>query len=698
MRHWRPEGLGRKLNGPMADSFPRTERFLNRELSWLEWDARVLALAEDPSNRLLERVKFFAIFSSNLDEFFQVRVAGLQEQRDAGVGPASPEGLTPEEQLDGITERVTELYRRTDASWTKDLRPALEKEGVRLVDWSELDDRDRVHLEALFIERIFPVLTPLSVDPAHPFPYISSLSLNLAALVRDPSSGERRFARVKVPPLLPRFIEMPDGERFVPIEQVIAAHLEVLFPGMEIVGHSSFRLTRDADFELEEEEGGDLLEAIESVLRRRLRGATPVRLELDGASTDEVRILLTRELGLEPDEVYVVEGLLDPSSLWSLYELDRPELKDDPWTPVTQPRLEGVENFFEVISRGDLLVHHPYDSFETSVEAFIEQAARDPAVLAIKLALYRTSEESPIVRALVRAAEAGKQVVALVELQARFDERANITQARTLEQAGAHVVYGIVGLKTHAKVCLVVRREASGIRRYAHVGTGNYNPSTARLYEDVGLLTGDPEMGADLSDLFNLLTGYSRQQSYRRLLVAPTDLKARLNELIRAETAAGDGSIVLKMNSLVDTEMIDALYEASRAGVTVDLIVRGICCLRPGVPGLSESIRVRSIVGRYLEHSRIFRFGSRERGFQHFIGSADLMPRNLERRVEVTVPVLDPTLRARLDEILQTELEDDVLAWDLGSDGAWTKVERERGLSAQERLMHLAVDRGEGNL
>jgi polyphosphate kinase len=678
----------------MADSFPRTERFLNRELSWLEFDVRVLELAEDPSNRLLERVKFFAIFSSNLDEFFQVRVAGLQEQREAGVGPASPEGLTPEEQLDGITERVTDLYRRTDSSWTKDLRPALEKEGVRLVDWSELDARDRVHLEALFIERIFPVLTPLSVDPAHPFPYISSLSLNLAALVRDPSSGERRFARVKVPPLLPRFIEMPDGERFVPIEQVIAAHLEVLFPGMEIVGHSSFRLTRDADFELEEEEGGDLLEAIESVLRRRLRGATPVRLELDAASTDEVRTLLTRELGLEPDEVYVVDGLLDPSALWSLYELDRPELKDDPWTPVTQPRLEGVENFFEVISRGDLLVHHPYDSFETSVEAFIEQAARDPAVLAIKLALYRTSEESPIVRALVRAAEAGKQVVALVELQARFDERANITQARTLEQAGVHVVYGIVGLKTHAKVCLVVRREASGIRRYAHVGTGNYNPSTARLYEDVGLLTADPEMGADLSDLFNLLTGYSRQRSYRRLLVAPTDLKPRLIELIRAEAEAGDGSIVLKMNSLVDTESIDALYEASRAGVSVDLIVRGICCLRPGVPGLSETIRVRSIVGRYLEHSRIFRFGSRERGFQHYIGSADLMPRNLERRVEVTVPVLDPTLCARLDEILQTDLEDDVLAWDLGFEGTWAKVETERGKSAQERLMQLAVERG----
>jgi polyphosphate kinase len=678
----------------MLDAFPRTERFLNRELSWLEFNARVLALAEDASNRLLERVKFLAIFGSNLDEFFQVRVAGLQEQREAGVGPASPEGLTPEEQLAGITERVADLYRRTDAVWVEDLRPALEKEGVRLVDWAELDARDQEHLGELFRERVFPVLTPLSVDPAHPFPYISSLSLNLAALVRDPSSGERRFARVKVPPLLPRFIEMPDGERFVPIEQVIAAHLDVLFPGMEIVDDSSFRLTRDADFELEEDEGGDLLEAIESVLRRRLRGATPVRLELDAASTDEVRTLLTRELALLPDEVYVAEGLLDPSALWSLYELDRPELKDDPWTPVTQPRLEGVEDFFDVVSQGDLLVHHPYDSFETSVEAFIEHAAADPSVLAIKLALYRTSEDSPIVRALGRAAEAGKQVVALVELQARFDERANITQARTLEQAGVHVVYGIVGLKTHAKVCLIVRREGSGIRRYAHVGTGNYNPSTARLYEDVGLLTADPELGADLSDLFNLLTGYGRQQTYRRLLVAPTDLKPRLIELIRAEATAGDGSIVLKMNSLVDAETIDALYEASRARVGVDLIVRGICCLRPGVPDLSDTIRVRSIVGRYLEHSRIFRFGSRDRGFQHLIGSADLMPRNLERRVEVTVPVLDPALCARLDEILQAGLEDDVLAWDLGSDGVWTKVKAERGLSAQERLMQIAVDRG----
>lgn len=684
------------IQGPMLDAFPASVRFLNRELSWLEFDARVLALAEDPSQRLLERLKFLAIYASNLDEFFQVRVAGLQEQRDAGVGPATPEGLTPDEQLTGIHGRVAELCARADTLWAEELRPALEKERLRIIDWADLDVSDREHLQVLFRERVFPVLTPLSVDPAHPFPYVSSLSLNLAAFVRDPSSGERRFARVKVPPLLPRFVELADGERFVPIEQVIAAHLDMLFPGMEIVGHSVFRLTRDADFELEEDEGGDLLEAIESVLRRRLRGATPVRLEVDARASGEVHTLLMRELDLVSDEVYVVNGLLDPSALWSLYEQDRPELKDESWTPVTQPRLEGVDDLFRVVLQGDLLVHHPYDSFETSVVAFIEQAARDPAVLAIKLALYRTSEESPIVQALVRAAEAGKQVVALVELQARFDERANITQARTLEQAGVHVVYGIVGLKTHAKVCLVVRREATGIRRYTHVGTGNYNPSTARLYEDVGLLSADPDLGADVSELFNLLTGYSRQRRYRRLLVAPTTLKARLIELIREEAAAGDGSIVLKMNSLVDPETIEALYEASQAGVRVDLSVRGICCLRPGVPGLSESIRVRSIVGRFLEHSRIFRLGNRERGFAHFIGSADLMPRNLDRRVEVTVPVLDPRLTTRLDEILEAGWEDDTLAWELDAGGSWTKVPTERGANAQERLMQIALERASG--
>jgi polyphosphate kinase len=681
----------------MLDELPRTDRLLNRELSWLEFNARVLALAEDTSQRLLERAKFLAIFGSNLDEFFQVRVAGLQEQREAGVGSATPEGLTPEEQLGGIRARVEELQDRVDRLWSEDLRPALEKERVRIVDWADLDPDDREHLVSLFRDRVFPVLTPLSVDPAHPFPYISSLSLNLAALVRDPSSGERRFARVKVPPLLPRFLELPDGERFVPIEQLIAAHLHVLFPGMEILGHSTFRLTRDADFELEEDEGGDLLEAIESVLRRRLRGATPVRVELDGTTTDEVHSLLSRELALEPDEVYVASGLLDPSALWSLYELDRPDLKDVPWTPVTQPRLAGVTDFFALLSQGDLLVHHPYDSFETSVEAFIQHAAQDPAVLAIKLALYRTSQESPIVQALVRAAEAGKQVVALVELQARFDERANITQARTLEQAGVHVVYGVVGLKTHSKICLVVRREAAGLRRYAHVGTGNYNPATARIYEDIGLLTADPDLGADLSDVFNLLTGYSRQERYRRLLVAPSTLKESLIGFIRDEADAGDGSIVLKVNSLVDPETIEALYEASSMGVRIDLIVRGICCLRPEVPGLSERIRVRSIVGRYLEHSRIFRFGSEARGFRHFIGSADLMPRNLERRVEVTAPVLDSALCDRLDEILRTALEDDELAWTLRPDGSWSKVPTVEGLNAQDRLMGLARQRGGGS-
>ena len=682
------------IRGPMRDAFPRNERYLNRELSWLDFNDRVLALAEDRAQPLLERAKFLAIFSSNLDEFFQVRVAGLQEQRDAGVGPASPEGLTPEEQLAGIRERVAASSARADVLWIDELRPALEKERLRVVDWQDLDDHDREHLGMLFRERVFPVLTPLSVDPAHPFPYISSLSLNLAALVRDPATGSRRFARVKVPPLLPRFVELPDGERFVPIEQVIAAHLQVLFPGMEIVGHSVFRLTRDADFELEEDEGGDLLEAIESVLRRRLRGATPVRVELDAQTTDVVRTLLMRELALLPDEVYEIGGLLDPSALWFFHEQDRPELKDEPWTPVTQARLEDADDdIFRALGRGDILVQHPYDSFETSVEAFVEQAAKDPQVLAIKQALYRTSEESPIVQALVRAAAAGKQVVALVELQARFDEAANITQARTLEQAGVHVVYGIVGLKTHAKICLVVRREASGIRRYAHVGTGNYNSSTARLYEDIGLLTADPDLGADLTDVFNLLTGYSRQRNYRRLLVAPTTLKAKLIDLIRAEAEGGDGSIVLKMNSLVDADAIDALYEASRAGVSVDLIVRGICCLRPGVPGLSDRIRVRSIVGRYLEHSRVFRLGSPARGFRHFIGSADLMPRNLERRVEVTVPVLDPALCERLDGILATCLEDDVLAWELGADGAWAKVETVRGVSGHERLMQQARER-----
>ena len=671
-------------------------RFINRELSWLEFDARVLELAQDASLPLLERIKFLAIFASNMDEFFQIRVAGLQEQVEARVVKTSPDGLTPAEQLDGIRLRAQELMATAASLFTVELVPALEKQRIRIIRSLEgLDPSDLDFLDREFGERIFPVLTPLSVDPSHPFPYISDLSLNLAAIVRDPTTSVRRFARVKVPPLLPRFSVLPDGERFVPVEVVIASHLERLFPGMEIVLFHAFRVTRDADVEVEEDEAEDLLEAIQSVLRRRRRGASPVRLEVDETMSPEVLELLRRELDLQESEVYVLPAPLDLAALMSLYSLDRADLKQQPWTPVTQPRLadgHATPDLFAVIRDGDVLVHHPYDSFTTSVEAFVGQAARDQNVLAIKQTLYRTStQESAIIRALIRAAELGKQVVALVELKARFDEEANISYARELEKAGVHVVYGVVGLKTHAKVSLVVRREAGGIRRYAHVGTGNYNPVTATLYEDIGLLTADPEIGADLTDLFNLLTGYSRQQHYRTVLVAPDFLRPRIRELIH-EQARDGGRIVLKMNALVDPDVIEALYEAAQAGARIDLIVRGICCLRPGVPGLSEKIRVRSLVGRYLEHSRIFRFGEGEDA-RHYIGSADLMQRNLDHRVEAAVPVPDATLCDRLDEMLDVLLQDDTLAWTLGRDGAWSKVPTERGVNAQQRFQEMAVER-----
>jgi polyphosphate kinase len=656
----------------------------------------VLAIAEDASLPVLERVKFVAIFANNLDEFFQVRVAGLQEQVEAGVQKASPDGRTPAEQLEGIRARARELATRAAELFTSELAPALEKERIRIVrSLDGLGSADLEFLEQEFAEDIFPVLTPLSVDPAHPFPYISSLSLNLAAIARDPMTGVRRFARVKVPPLLPRFVALPDGERFVPLEDVIAAHLDRLFPGMEIVANHAFRVTRDADVEVEEDEAGDLLEAIQSVLRRRRRGASSVRLEVDETMTPEVLSLLRRELDLEEAEVFITPGPLDLAALWSLYALDRPELKYQPWVPVTQPRLAnggGEPDLFGVLRNGDVLVHHPYDSFTSSIEAFIEQAALDPDVLAIKQTMYRTStQESRIIRSLIRAAELGKQVVALVELKARFDEELNITYARELEQAGVHVVYGVVGLKTHAKISLVVRRERSGVRRYAHVGTGNYNPVTARIYEDIGLLTADQDIGADLTDLFNLLTGYSRQGEYRKLLVAPNYLRPQMRELILGQ-AHERGRIVLKMNALVDPGMVDALYEASAAGADIDLIVRGICCLRPEVPGLSENIRVRSIVGRYLEHSRIFRFGEHD-SRRHYIGSADLMQRNLDHRVEALVPVTAPPLAERLDQILSVLLEDDTLAWTLGPDGTWTKVPTERGFNTHLRLQELAVER-----
>jgi len=676
--------------------WPDGSRFLNRELSMLDFQARVLALAEDPGVPLLERAKFLAIFSSNVDEFFQVRVAGLKEQLAAGVRSTSPDGLDQVEQLRGIRARVEELVRRQAAAFTKDIGPALQEAGVEFTDWDDLDQDARDQLSRVFEDRIFPVLTPLAVDPAHPFPYISNLSLNLAVLVSDRATGEERFARVKVPPLLPRFVTVPGSARFVPLEQVIAAHLDALFPGMVVLEHHPFRVTRDADIELNDE-SEDLLAAMELVLRQRTKFGVAVRLEVDMQMTAEVLELLCRELELGSNDVYQADAPLDLAGLWDIYNLRRPELKYPTFPPQTPPQLVGGEetDVFWALRNGDVLLHHPYDSFANSVEKFVDQAARDPNVLAIKQTLYRTSgDEAGIVASLAKAAEEGKEVVALVELKARFDEQANIERARMLEQAGAHVVYGLVGLKTHAKILLVVRQESDGIRRYCHVGTGNYNPKTATSYEDLGVLSCDPDLGFDLSELFNHLTGYSRPGEYRRLLVAPMHLRDELQSRIRSQ-AHPDGRIVMKMNALVDSELIDDLYAASQAGASIDLIVRSICCLRAGVPGLSENITVRSIVGRYLEHSRLFRFG--EPGVpetEYVIGSADLMPRNLDRRVEAMLCVNDARMRARLDELLETELADDVLSWSLGPDGTWRKVETRLGIEAQVRFQELALARG----
>jgi polyphosphate kinase len=670
-------------------------RYLNRELSWLDFNARVLALAEDPDLPLLERAKFLAIFSSNLDEFFQVRVSGLKEQLAAGVRSTSPDGLDQVEQLRAIRARVEELVTRQAAVFTKEVVPALRDAGVEFADWEELSGDERDQLRREFEHRIFPVLTPLAVDPAHPFPYISNLSLNLAVAVRDPVAGDSRFARVKVPPLLPRFVTLPAGTRFVPLEQVIAAHLDTLFPGMEVLAVHPFRVTRDADIELSDE-AEDLLTAMEFVLRQRTKFGAAVRLEVDSKMPPDLLDLLCRELELGSQDVYVVDGPLDLSGLWTLYALRRPELKYPKYTPQTPPPLAGGDDadVFWAMRNGDVLVHHPYDSFTTSVEAFVAQAAADPHVLAIKQTLYRTGgDEAGIVASLVKAAESGKQVVALVELKARFDEQANIERARMLERAGAHVVYGLVGLKTHSKILLVVRQESDGIRLYVHFGTGNYNPKTANTYEDLGVLSADPDLGADVSELFNHLTGYSRQGEYRKLIVAPGQLRDRLRTLIREQARPG-GRITLKINSLADAEMIDELYTASAAGARIDLVVRGICCLRPGVPGLSERITVRSIVGRYLEHSRIFRFGpAGAEDTCYLIGSADLMPRNLDRRVETLLRVDDPRLRARLDEILDLNLADDVLAWTLEADGTWRKVPEVSGVESHVRFQQLAVAR-----
>jgi polyphosphate kinase len=679
---------------------PPSPRYINRELSRLDFDERVLAMAEDPRLPLLERVRFLGIFSQNLDDFFQVRVAGLKEQVLAAVAVASPDGMSPLDQLKAIRTRVEDLVSRQVGLYTREIVPALADAGIALVRAEEVSKKELSQLHTVFRQQIFPVLTPLAVDPGHPFPYISHLSLNLAVMVRDPQRRQQRFARVKVPPVLPRFIPLVEGERYVPLEDVIALHLSALFPGMDIVANYPFRVTRDGDLDDVDSDAEDLLAAIQTELRRRRRHARVVRLEVDPRMSAEVLELLTRELELQPADVYQADGLLDLGSLSALTQLDRPDLKEEPWTPTTQPRLRGlaaeVPDLFAVLRAGDVLAHHPYDSFATSVEAFVDHAASDPDVLAIKQTLYRTSgPASPIVRALIRAAERGKQVVALVELKARGDEQANIGWARALEEANVHVVYGLLGLKTHAKVTLVVRREGGHIQHYLHVGTGNYNPNTARAYEDVSLLSADADLGSDVTELFNLLTGYSRQSKYRKLLVAPTNLRTGIMQLIERESVVG-GRIIIKVNNLIDPDIIDALYAASQGGAQIDLLIRSMCSLRPGVPGLSERIRVRSIVGHFLEHSRIFSFGNAGQP-EYYLGSSDLMPRNLDRRVEAVVPVTNPKLRERLSEILEISLADDVLAWELGPDGTWQRVPTIRGLNSHKRFQELALESARGN-
>ncbi len=679
----------------------RDQRHLNRELSWLAFNRRVLSLAAEEGIPLLERVKFVAIFSSNLDEFFQVRVAALLDQVAGHVTAAGPDGRTPSEQLTEIGALVREMAATQEDIVARLLQPALQDEGIEVVGWDQLLPAERASVVAIFKDRIFPILTPLAVDPAHPVPYISNLALSLAVMVVDPETGERRFARLKVPSILPRLVALPDGLRFVPLEQVIEAHLHTLFIGMEIEECAAFRITRNADLTVEDEDADDLLAAVELELRRRRFGRA-VRLEVESTISEEMLELLLRELELEPNAVTFHKLLLDLTCLFDLHAIDRPKLKDAPWPPVTAGRIATAEesdrSLFSVVRERALLVHHPYESFASSVEAFIAEAADDPRVQSIKMTLYRTSGDSPIARSLMRAAERGVQVAVLVELQARFDEATNVTWAKTLERAGVHVVYGVVGLKTHSKCVLVVRNDTDVLRRYVHLGTGNYNSKTARLYEDLGYITCDPAIGEDATQLFNHLTGYSRGTDYRALVVAPHSLRPRLLNLIANEAAhGGEGSIMIKTNSVGDPEMIEALYAASGAGVKIDLLVRGICCLRAGVPGLSENIRVRSVLGRYLEHSRIFRFGhgvTAQPGSSakplFLIGSADLMPRNLDRRVETLVPVTHPKHQPWLDQVLAFQWADDIVAFDLQQDNSWRRTGPLDAFEphSQERMFH----------
>jgi polyphosphate kinase len=692
--------------------------YFNRELSWLEFNYRVLAESLDPRTPLLERLKFNAIFCSNLDEFFMVRVAGLKRQVAANVTQLTPDGRTPSEQLNAISDHLRPWVQEQAHHFEHTLKNLLHVEGVHLLDYVDLDQEQRNHFHQYFEQQIFPVLTPLAVDPSHPFPYISNLSLNLAVILRDPDTDEERFARVKVPSNLPRFLALPKelGQQDdkpslwtgVPLEQVMAHNLEALFPGMIMQECHPFRVTRNADLEVEEDEADDLLLAIEQEVRKRRIGKSAVRLEIYASIPANVKEDLINDLGLEAIDVYEIEGLLGLKDLFYFMSIPRPDLKETPWTPVTPPALENVkelvdgnddniiqqegEDIFSLIRQGDILVHHPYHSFTASVQQFIAQSAHDPHVLAIKMTLYRTSGDSPIIHSLIAAAENRKQVAALVELKARFDEENNITWARKLEQSGVHVVYGLVGLKTHTKVILVVRQEGNQIRRYVHIGTGNYNPKTAKLYTDLGLFSCRQELGEDLTDLFNFLTGYSRQKSYRKLLIAPVNMRERMIAMILREAEhcrnGGSGRIVAKMNSLVDPPIIEALYQASQAGVQIDLIVRGICCLRPGLPDVSTNIRVISIIGRFLEHSRIFYFhnGGEE---EIYIGSADWMTRNLTRRVEAITPVEDSAIVKELEEILGIMLSDNRQAWELQPDG--TYIQRRPSENGQEQSTHVIL-------
>ena len=672
------------------------DRLINRELSFLDYDSRVLAVAADATLPLLERVRFCAIFSMMLDEFFMVRLAGLASQAAAGVSVRSADGRSPHQTLAEARSRVLDLYAQQSRLWARELCPALAAEGIVVSGVDDLDPVETTELERRYEEEIFPVLTPLAVGPGQPFPYISALSVSVAVFARDPESGEERFARVKVPEGLPRFLAIGEKGRVIPLEQVLTHFLPSLFPGMEIVERSLFRVTRDVDLEVSDE-ADDLLEAVEVELRRRRFGEV-TRLEVSGSMSNALRARLQQGLRVADDVVYPVAGLLDLEDVEELTKVDRPDLKVDPWVPLARPSLANLEadEMFTHIRSADILVHHPYDSFAASFESFAHESANDPDVIAIKSTVYRTNDESPLVPALIEAQENGKQTVCLVELKARGDERRNIEWARAMEQSGVHVAYGFSSLKIHAKMTMVVRREPGGLRRYIHIGTGNYNSVTARGYEDFGLFTVDEDIAADVADLFNYVTGFGRPARFRKLLVAPFTLRQRLVEEIRAVAesarAGRKARIRIKVNGLTHTEVIDELYAASQAGARIDLVVRGICSLRPGVTGLSENIRVRSVLGRFLEHSRLFVFEAGDRT-AYYLGSADLMPRNLDHRVEVVTPVEDVAIQAELAATLDTLLADTAASWELQPDGTWERVhgkKDERARSAQATMMRRA--------